>query len=67
MMIVVLYGLSLFIPLSVTSRFKSILIIALYAAVGAILYMLMAYKLGLFEDVFGDDYINKVKKLFLRK
>ena len=67
MMIFVLWILSLFVPLTVTGRFKSIFVIALYSIVGAIVYMFMSYKLGLFTDVFGDDYIKKIKKLFLRK
>ena len=67
MMIFVLWILSLFVPLTVTGRFKSIFVIALYSIVGAIIYMFMSYKLGLFTDVFGDDYTKKIKKLFLRK
>lgn len=67
MMILVLWILSLFVPLTVTGRFKSIFVIALYSIIGAIIYMFMSYKLGLFTDVFGDDYIKKIKKLFLRK
>ena len=66
-MLLLLMLLSLVVPLSVTGRFKSILIIALYSILGAIIYLLLSYKLHLFEDVFGNDYINKVKKVFVRK
>ena len=66
-MLLLLMLLSLVVPLSVASRFKSILIIALYSVVGAIIYILMSYKLGLLSDVFGDDYMKKIKKIFLRK
>lgn len=66
-MLLLLMILSLIVPLSVTSRFKAILIIALYSILGAIVYLFVSYKLYLFEDVFGNDYIDKVKKIFIRK
>lgn len=66
-MVLVLSGLSLIIPLTVTSRLKSIIIIIPYIIVGAAVYIGMAYKIGLLNDVFGDKKIKTIINKILKK
>lgn len=70
-MVLILSGLSLIIPLTVTSRLKAILTIILYILVGAAIYIGMSYKIGLLNDIFGakkiKTIINKVKSKIIKK
>ncbi|MBR1413242.1 MAG: polysaccharide biosynthesis protein [Bacilli bacterium] len=62
-MLIVLSILKIFVPLTITNRIKSILQIALYAVVGAITYFIITYKLGIINELFGQNMINKVFKI----
>ncbi len=70
-MVLILSGLSLIIPLTVTSRLKAILTIIPYILVGAAIYIGMSYKIGLLNDIFGakkiKTIINKVKSKNTKK
>lgn len=70
-MVLILSGLSLIIPLTVTSRLKAILTIIPYILVGAAIYIGMSYKIGLLNDIFGakkiKKIINKVKSKITKK
>lgn len=70
-MVLILSGLSLVIPLTVTSRLKAILTIIPYILVGAAIYIGMSYKIGLLNDIFGakkiKTIINKVKSKITKK
>lgn len=70
-MVLILSGLSLIIPLTVTSRLKAILTIIPYILVGAAIYIGMSYKIGLLNDIFGAKKIkaimNKVKSKITKK
>lgn len=70
-MVLILSGLSLIIPLTVTSRLKAILTIIPYILVGATVYIGMSYKIGLLNDIFGAKKIkaimNKVKSKITKK
>ncbi len=70
-MVLILSGLSLIIPLTVTSRLKAILTIIPYILVGAAIYIGMSYKIGLLNDIFGakkiKTIINKVKSKITNK
>lgn len=70
-MMLILSGLSLIIPLTVTSRLKAILTIIPYILVGAAIYIGMSYKIGLLNDIFGakkiKTIINKVKSKITKK
>lgn len=70
-MVLILSGLSLIIPLTVTSRLKAILTIIPYILVGAAIYIGMSYKIGLLNDIFGAKkikaIINKVKNKITKK
>lgn len=70
-MVLILSGVSLIIPLTVTSRLKAILTIIPYILVGAAIYIGMSYKIGLLNDIFGakkiKTIINKVKSKITKK
>jgi len=70
-MVLILSGLSLIIPLTVTSRLKAILTIIPYILVGAAIYIGMSYKIELLNDIFGakkiKTIINKVKSKITKK
>ena len=55
-------------PIDVTTVGNSLLKIALYAVIGAPIYLVLSYKMGLINELLGDDAINKILvKLHLRK
>ncbi len=61
-MFIVLYFLSLIIPIEVNGRIHSLLVILLYALVGIIVYFIYTYKTRLIKKVLGnkiDKYIHK--------
>lgn len=61
-MVIVLLLVKLIIPISVSQRFLNILIIAVYALIGAVVYLFYMYKTNSIKEVFGDKIINKFKK-----
>lgn len=56
---------NVFIPLESSSRFKSIIIIAIYTIVGGSVYLIVSFKT--FKKVFGKDMINNIKNKFKSK
>lgn len=66
-MVIVLLVLKHFIPFTSTSRFVNIIIIAVYAVIGAIIYFAIMFKTKLIYQIFGkenvDKILNKFKKL----
>lgn len=63
LMVVILLILKLFIPAAVSSRLLNILVIALYAIVGGVFYLVFTFKMGIVKNVFGD----RLEKLIKRK
>ena len=61
-MIIVLLIMKNFILLDVTSKFKSIILIIIYALVGAGIYFSLTIKNGIFKEIFGDKLLKKIKK-----
>lgn len=60
--------ISHFITFDVTSVAGSILMIAINALAGGIIYIFVAFKMGLFDEAFGRDYMNRlIKKLTFGK
>lgn len=63
-MIAVLSTLKIFLPFNDLSRGMALLYTAIYAIVGAVVYLSIAVKMGLIYDIFGKAYINSlIKKL----
>ena len=61
-MLIVLLLVKLVIPISVPQRFLNILIVAVYAVIGATVYLFYMYKTNSIQEVFGDKLLNKFKK-----
>lgn len=67
-MILVLTLLNHVIPFNTDSFWNSILMIVVDASIGSVIYIGLAYKMGLVEEVFGREYLNKlIKKLTFGK
>ena len=65
-MIIVLFVLKQFVSLT-GSRIYSCIIVATYAIVGGVIYLLLTMKLGLFKDIFESSPIDFIKKRIRRK
>lgn len=49
------------------TRLSSILEIIIYATIGVIIYVVLSLKNNLFEEVFEKEFINKIKRKFIKK
>lgn len=68
LMIIVLIIFKVLIKVDLTSKLYCILFIALNSLVGAFIYLFTSYKIGLINDVFTSEILNKLKrKLNLKK
>ena len=67
LMIIVLFILSLIIPIYSKVRIVNLFIILLYALVGATVYFIYVYKVKLLSNIFGRNFINKIKNIKLKK
>ncbi len=61
-MILVLMGMNYFIPFSSTTKLSSVIAVAVNTIVGGTIYLVIAYKMGLFHEVFGKNYVEKIIK-----
>lgn len=59
--------LKLIIPVNFNSRFYLIIYIGIISVLGALLYFLVAHKIGLVKQVFGEDFLIKLKNKFIKK
>lgn len=60
-MIIVLILLKQVISIDVASRFKAIITIGIYGIIGAVIYFVITIKNGVFEKIFGDKLLIKLK------
>jgi len=68
LMTIVLLILSLFLNVNVTGTINIILVCMVYAFVGGTIYIFTSYKLGIFEDVLGTNYVRMIlKKIKIKK
>lgn len=61
-MIIVLLIMRQFIFINVTSKLNAIILISIYALIGAGIYFVMTIKNGIFSYIFGDKLFKKLKK-----
>lgn len=66
-MLLVLTLLKNFLPFNVTGRMNNILVVAIYAIIGATIYLGLTYKANLINKIFGNSLLDKVKKIFKKK
>lgn len=62
-MLIILYLMKLVVPFNLDSKLYSILDICLYALVGATVYILITYKMGIINKLFGKKMVNKILKV----
>lgn len=67
LMVIVLFILKLFIPITSTNRIMNLVIILVYAVIGAIVYFVYGHFSKLTNKVFGRDIFKILNKLFFRK
>ncbi len=60
-MIIVVVLLKLFIPINYDSRLSSVIYIAVISLIGAGVYFIISYQMGLIDDVLGHDFLTKIK------
>ena len=66
-MVIVLLVLKHFIPFTSTSRFVNIIIIAVYAVIGAIIYFAIIFKTKLIYQIFGKENVDKILNKFKKE
>ena len=59
-LLVVLFSMKLFIPLTTTSRAMAILLTILYTVTGMIVYFVCAYRSNLVYEIFGEKIVNSI-------
>ena len=67
LMVIVLFILKLFIPITSTNRIMNLVIILVYTVIGAIVYFVYGHFSKLTNKVFGRDIFKILNKLFFRK
>jgi uncharacterized Tic20 family protein len=67
LMIIILFIISLIVPVYSDIRIVNLFIILFYAVVGAIIYFIYAYKSNLIKNIFGKNFLTKVKNILLKK
>jgi len=65
-MIIVVFLLKLVIPINYNSKFLVIGYIGIISVIGALVYFIIANKMGLIEEVLGADFLNKLKSKFIK-
>ena len=66
-MVIVLYITKIFLPFNNLSKTKSLLYIIIYAVLGGITYIAISIKMKLFNQVLGNNFINKVTKKLIKR
>ncbi len=66
-MVFVLCLMKIFISITTSTRMLSFIIILLYGIVGACIYLIFAYQLGIIKKIFGNHMIQSFRKLIVRK
>ena len=61
-MIIFLIIIKAFVVVDLASKFSCILFVAINTIIGAIIYFAISWKMGLVEEIIGDQLINKIKK-----
>ena len=67
-LIITVFLLKLIIPIPETRGFMLILVLGLFASVGAGVYGLVAYKMHLIQDIFGENFLDTIlRKLHIKR
>lgn len=68
LMVLALVAINRFVPFDIATNFGCIIMIVVNAIIGGIIYLGVSYKMGLFDEIFGREYMKKIiKKLTFGK
>ena len=67
LMIIVLFVMSLIIPIYSKIRIFNLFIILLYAIVGFCVYFIYVYRVNLIKNIFGNNFIKKINNIIFKK
>ena len=68
LMMLVVFGLSKVIPVNYASKISCVIYVAINAILGAVVYFVVSFKMGIIEKVLGKNMVNKfLKKLTFGK
>jgi len=62
-MVIVILLMRFILPLYMGSRLMNIPLVAVYTIVGALVYFLLTYKLGVVNYIFGDKLLKRLRKV----
>ncbi len=62
LMIIVVSILKVIIPLNVSSKISCIIYVAICSIVGGVVFLYVAYKMHILQDIFGISFLNKIVK-----
>lgn len=66
-MFMVLFALNKVLPFNLYTRSGAMTVTVINSIIGAIIYIIITYKLNVIDEVFGRDFIDKIKrKLYLK-
>ncbi len=66
LMIIIVIILKLLLPVNYDSKMYTVLYIAIISLIGALIYFLVSYKMGLINELLGNDFLLKLKNKFLK-
>ncbi|MDE5539717.1 MAG: polysaccharide biosynthesis C-terminal domain-containing protein [Bacilli bacterium] len=66
-MILLVVVLKMFIPVNYASRVSCIIFIFVIVVIATLVYFIISYKIGLFKQVLGEDFIKKMRRKFKKK
>lgn len=66
-MFMVLFALNRVLPFNLYTRSGAMAVTVINSIIGAIIYIFITYKLNVIDEVFGRDFINKIKRKLLLK
>ena len=67
LMILVLFGVSLIVPVVSSTRVMNLVIVLFYACLGMVVYFLYAHFMHLTERIFGKSFFTTIRKILLKK
>lgn len=67
-MVIAVLLLRWILPIHYASKFSCILHVSIVSIVGAVVYLFLSYRMGILQQVFGEEYVHKIiKKLTFGK
>ena len=61
-MLAVILAVRLLIPITTPSKLMNVLYVAFVTIIGAAVFFITSYKMGLIEEILGKGYLDKIKR-----